>query len=63
MFRVVLINNIHLKTRILAHQQDLQAYRQGRYSFHAFSKDMGAALRQAYERDFDDEAWILSQAV
>ena len=23
---------------------------------------MGAALRQAYERDFDDEAWILSQA-
>ena len=24
---------------------------------------MGAALRRAYERDFDDEAWILSQAV
>ena len=47
MFRVVLINKIHLKNRILAHQQDLQAYRQGRYSFHAFSKDMGAALRQA----------------
>ena len=23
---------------------------------------MGAALRQAYERDFADEAWILSQA-
>ena len=23
---------------------------------------MGAALQQAYERDFDDEAWILSKA-
>ena len=55
-------NNTHLKTRILAHQQDRQAYREGRNVLLAFSKDVGAASRQAYERDFDDEAWILSKA-
>ena len=43
-------NNNHLKTRILAHQQDRQAYREGRNVLLAFSKDVGAALRQAYER-------------
>ena len=52
-------NNTLLKTRILAHQQDLQVYREGRDVLLAFSKDVRAALRQAYERDFDDEAWIL----
>ena len=55
-------NNTHLKTRILAHQQDLQAHREGRIVLLAFSKDVRAALRQSHERDFDDEAWILSQA-
>ena len=55
-------NNTHLKTRILAHQQDLQAYREGRDILLTFSEDVRASLRQAYERDFDDEAWILSQA-
>ena len=54
--------NTHLKSRIVAHQQDLQAYREGNDALLAFNKDVGAALRQAYERDFDDEAWILSQA-
>ena len=52
-------NNTHLKTRILAHQQDLQVYREGRDVLLVFSKDVRAALRQAYERDFDDEVWIL----
>ena len=55
-------NNTHLKNRILAHQQDRQAYREGRNLLLAFSKDVGAALQQAYERDFDDEACILSKA-
>ena len=44
-------NNNHLKTRILAHQQDLQAY----------SKDVGGGSRLTTSI-FDDEAWILSQA-
>ena len=44
------------------HQQDLQVYREGRDVLLAFSKDVRAALRQAYEREFDDEAWTLSQA-
>ena len=39
-------DNTHLKTRILAHQQDLQAYIEGR--------DVLLALQQAYKRDFDD---------
>ena len=47
-------NNTNLKTRILAHQQDLQAYMEGRDVLLAFSKDVGAALQQAYKRDFDD---------
>ena len=55
-------NNTILKNIILAHQQDLQAYRESRDVLLAFSKDVGAALRQAYERDFDDEAQIFSQA-
>ena len=55
-------NTTHLKSRILAHQQDLQAYREGNDALLTFSKDVGAAFRQAYERYFDDEAWILSQA-
>ena len=38
-------NNSHLKTRILAHQQDLQAYREGRYVLLAFSKDVGGGSR------------------
>ena len=37
-------NNTHLKTRVLAHQHDLQAYREGRDVLLAFSKDVGAAL-------------------
>ena len=49
-------NNTILKNIILAHQQDLQAYRESRDVLLAYSKDVGAALRQAYERDFDDEA-------
>ena len=49
-------NNTHLKTRILAHQQDLQAYIEGRDILLTFSEDVGASLRQAYEREFDDEA-------
>ena len=55
-------NNTHLKSRIVAHQQDLQAYREGSDVLLAFNKDVGAALRHDFERDFDDEAWILSQA-
>ena len=42
-------NNTHLKNRILAHQQDLQAYREGRDVLLAFSKDVGPALRQAMD--------------
>ena len=55
-------NNTRLKTRILPHLQDLQAYREGRDVL-AFRKAVGAALRQAYERDFDDEAWILLDGI
>ena len=36
-------NNTRLKTRIVAHQQDLQAYREGSDVLLAFSKDVGAA--------------------
>ena len=56
-------NNTYLKNRILARQHDLQAYREGRDVLLAFKKDLGAAvgLRQAYERDFDVKAWILSE--
>ena len=47
-------NNTLLKIRVLAHQQDLQAYTEGSDVLPAFSKDVGAALQQAYKRDFDD---------
>ena len=39
-------NNTHLKTRILPHQHDLQAYREGRDVLLAFSKDVGAAYNK-----------------
>ena len=54
MFLVVLIT--------LAPQQDIQAYRDGKYVLFAFSKDVVTAVRRyAYEREFEDEVWILSQ--
>ena len=47
MFLVVLIT--------LAPQQDIQAYRDGKDVLFAFSKDVVTAVRQAYEREFEDK--------
>ncbi len=51
-----------LKNRILAHFEDMKAYREGRDLYLAFDEDIGLALKIASKADYDDEAVILSQA-
>ena len=51
-----------LKRRLLAGIPGLQAHKQGRDVLLAFNDDVGSALKQVYENDFDDEAMILLRA-
>ena len=56
------VHSTDLKDRILANVPGLQAHKQGRDVMLAFNKDIGQALRNLYEQDFDSQAMILSQA-
>lgn len=53
------VHSTDLKRRLLAHIHGLQAHKQGRDVLLAFNDDIGLALKQMYERDYDDEAMIL----
>ena len=50
------------KNHILTHFPDLAAHKEGRDVLHAFDKDLGPALRKAYDQDYDDEAICLAKA-
>lgn len=56
------IHTTRLKNRILAAVPDLRAHSQGRDVLLAFDKDIGAALKQVCNQDFDSEALILAKA-
>ena len=51
-----------LKNRILAQFPDLAAHKEGWNVLLAFDRDLGHALRRAYEHDYDDEAICLAKA-
>lgn len=56
------IHSTDLKYRILANIPGMQAHKQGRDILLVFEDDIGLALRQATERDFDSEAMTLLRA-
>lgn len=56
------VHSTDLKDRILANVPGLQAHKQGRDVMLAFNEDIGHALKNLYEQDFDSQAMILSQA-
>lgn len=56
------VNTTRLKERILAHIPDLEAHREGRDTYLVFNKDIGPAIRKAFEEDADDEGIHLVKA-
>jgi hypothetical protein len=56
------VHSTHLKNRILAHFQNLQAHKEGRDVILIFSEDVGSAIKKACELDGDTEAMHLLQA-
>ena len=58
----VQVHTTRLKNWILAAITDLRSYNEGREVLLAFDQDIGAALKQACNEDFDSEALILAKA-
>lgn len=56
------VNSTHLKHRILANVPGLQAHKQGRDVMLAFNDDIGQALKNLHEQDYDSEAMTLLKA-
>ena len=56
------VHSTELKNRILASIDDLTSYRKGRDVFLVFNSDIGSALVNACDIDYDDEAAILAKA-
>ena len=56
------VHSTELKNGILASIDDLTSYRKGRDVFLVFNSDIGSALVNACEIDYDDEAAILAKA-
>ncbi len=56
------VHSTELKNRILASIDDLSSYRKGRDVFLVFNSDIGSALVNACDIDYDDEAAILAKA-
>ena len=56
------VHSTRLKLRLLAAISDLRAHTQGREVLLAFDQDIGKALKQVCEQDFDSQALILAKA-
>ena len=56
------VHSTKLKNRILSQFPDMSDYREGRDVLLAFNKDIGLALKKAYEKDYDDKAVSLAKA-
>ena len=56
------IHSTRVKSRILAHFEDLKEFKEGREVFLAFERDNAEALSTACCIDYDDEGYILAQA-
>ena len=51
-----------LKNRLLAHVENLREYKDKRFSHLTFDENVEIVLKSCYERNFDDEAFVLSEA-
>ena len=56
------VHSTHLKDRILANVQGMEAHRQGRDVMQAVNNNIRQALKNIYEHDFGSEAMILLKA-
>ena len=56
------VHSTGLKDRILCQFPDMSEHREGRDVLLVFNKDIGLALRKAYESNYDEEAICLSKA-
>ena len=51
-----------LKNRLLAHAENLREYKDKTFSYLTFDENVGTVLKSCDERNFDDEAFSLSEA-
>ena len=51
-----------LKNRRLAHVENLREYKDKKFSDLTFDENVDTVLKSCYERNFDDEAFVLSEA-
>ena len=56
------VHSTRLKDRIVASFPELQAFKDGRDILLTSKEDIGTTLRQVYEKDLDNDAYILAQA-
>ena len=56
------IHTTRLKTRLLAHIEGLMEFKEGKESYLAFDEDLGGVLKEIYEKNYDDDAFVLSKA-
>ena len=56
------VHSTRLKERILAYFPDMEAHKQGREVVLVCNKDVGSAIRNACERDVDNDAVHLANA-
>ena len=56
------IHSTRLKSRILAHFEDLKEFKESRKVFLAFEGDIDETLSTACSTDYDDEEYILAEA-
>ena len=56
------VHTTKLKNRLLAHVENLRESKDKKFSYLTFDENVGTVLKSCYERNFDDEAFVLSEA-
>ena len=57
-----IVHTTTLKNRLLAHVENLREYKDKKFSDLTFDENVGTVLKSYSERNFDDEAFVLSEA-
>ena len=56
------VHTTKLKNRLLAHVENLREYKDKKLSYLTFDENVGTVLKSYYEKSFDNEAFLLSEA-
>ena len=56
------LHTTKLKNRLLAHVENLREYKDKKLSYLTFDENVGTVLKSYYEKSFDNEAFLLSEA-